>query len=656
MPHFNKGPRYIAVSIGILLIAIIAMLIWRASANVNEQSGPETESRIVAASSATVQSTQAPDSPTSTGQSTIDFGYRDATLPTEQRVELLIRQMTLPEKLAQMVQAERKTITPEEMTEYGVGSILSAGGSAPSPNDPSAWLEMIDGFQRAALQSRLGIPMLYAIDAVHGNNNVYGATLFPHNIGLGATRDADLVRRIGEATALELRATGIPWNFAPCLCVPEDERWGRTYEGYGETPELVAKLGAAYVTGLQGAPNSNDWLGDHRAIATLKHWIGDGATQGGIDRGDAELSEDELRQLIAPYAASIEAGAQSVMVSFSSINGVKMHGHTTLINGVLKGQLSFKGIVVSDYNGIEEMEPDFTQAVKRGVLAGIDVFMQPDNWKGFINTLQQLVEKGEVPEERIDDAVRRILRVKFESRLFDNPMGDFSLAKEVGSQAHRELAREAAAKSLVLLKNDKGTLPLDKKLNKIAVVGSMADDIGGQSGGWSIQWQGQLGEITPGTTILQAIEQAVSPETIVAYDPAGTDVKGADSIVAVLGESPYAEGAGDSQELRLSKDDIELLNRISKFDVPITVILLSGRPLILTDELKKMDALVAAWLPGTEGSGIGDVLFGDRPFTGKLPITWPRSIDQIPIATKKGTGTEQKPLFEYGYGLTTTTN
>jgi beta-glucosidase len=587
-------------------------------------------------------------------QAVIETDYLDASLPTEERVELLLRQMTLPEKIAQMVQAERRTITPEEMAEYGVGSILSAGGSAPSPNEPAAWAEMIDGYQRAALQTRLKIPMLYAIDAVHGNNNVYGATLFPHNIGLGATRDADLVGRIGAATALELRATGIPWNFAPCLCVPQDERWGRTYEGYGETPELVAELGKAYVEGMQGEMGAGDWLGDHRAIATLKHWVGDGATQGGVDRGDAVLTEAQLQKLIEPYAAGIEAGARSVMVSFSSLNGEKMHGHRGMVNDVLKDRLGFTGIVVSDYNGIEEMEPDFTQAVKRGVLAGIDVFMQPDNWKGFLTTLRKLVEDGEVPEERINDAVRRILRVKIESRLFESPLSDRSLGTMLGSPRHRALAREAVAKSLVLLKNDNRLLPLDKKLKKIAVVGSMADDIGGQSGGWSIQWQGQLGEITPGTTILKAIERTVSSETVVVHDPMGANIAGAESIVAVLGEPPYAEGAGDNQDLRLSKEDAELLDRISKTGAPVTVVLLSGRPIILTGEMDKMDALVAAWLPGTEGEGVSDVLFGDVTFTGKLPISWPRSIEQIPIQANEETATTSKPLFDYGYGLSTT--
>lgn len=587
------------------------------------------------------------------GQSLVD--YKDATQPIEQRVDSLLALMTLEEKIGQMVQAERRSISPADMTKYGIGSVLSAGGSAPSPNEPAAWMDMVDMLQQGALDSRLGIPMLYGIDAIHGHNNVYGATLFPHNIGLGAAGDADLVRGIAAATAEEVRATGIAWNFAPCICSPQDVRWGRTYEGYSESPELVSKLGAAYVEGLQGDMATEGGLSENRVIASIKHWVGDGATEGGVDRGDAKLTEEEMEVFIEPYRASIQAGARTVMVSFSSWNGEKLHGSRRMITDVLKGELGFTGFVVSDYNGIEEMEPaDFFSAVKRGVLAGIDMFMEPDNWRGFQKTLRDLVERGEVPVERIDDAVRRILTVKFEAGLFEKPFGDRELQSSgtVGSERHRALAREAVAKSAVLLKNEGSLLPLSAAAKKLIVVGPMADDIGAQSGGWTISWQGMLGDITPGTTIVDGIRQAVSPETEIVHDPSGEQIEGGDAVIVVVGEEPYAEGLGDSGSISLSDRDIALLGRVHASGLPSVVVLLSGRPLLIAEELERSDAFVAAWLPGTEGAGIADVLFGAKPFSGKLSYTWPRSIDQLPAA-RAGVPIAADPLFPIGYGLTT---
>ncbi|MFC5532546.1 glycoside hydrolase family 3 protein [Cohnella yongneupensis] len=643
MPKNRKLSSIFFVSLSVLIAFAITITLYYA---LKERGSDYRSGKITEPTPSASQSTAEADQ---------TAAYKDAMLPVSDRVDSLLSQMTLEEKIGQMVQAERKSISPADMTKYGVGSVLSGGGSAPSPNEPAAWMDMVDKFQQGALESRLGIPMIYGVDAVHGHNNVYGATLFPHNIALGATRDAELVREIGDATAEEMRATGILWDFAPCVCMPQDARWGRTYEGFSETSELTSALGAAFVSGLQGdLTRGNGLSGDH-AIATLKHWVGDGSTEGGVDRGDAQLSDAELEAFIAPYRAGIQAGARTVMVSFSSLNGEKLHGSRRLITDVLKGELGFTGFVISDYNGIEEMEPgDFTLAVKNGVLAGIDMFMEPDNWRAFMKTLQALVDDGEVPQERIDDAVRRILTVKFEAGLFDKPFGDRALlaADVVGSDAHRALAREAVAKSAVLLKNEGGYLPLKPTIKKLTVVGSMADDIGGQSGGWSLSWQGQFGDSTPGTTIVQGIKQVVSPETEVVYDKDGTRISGGDAVVVVIGEEPYAEGLGDNKTLSLSERDIVLLDRAHASGLPTIVVLLSGRPLLIADELGKMEALVAAWLPGTEAGGIADVLFGVKPFGGKLSFTWPRTLDQLPTA-RAGKVVVDNPLFPYGYGLTT---
>ncbi|MBS3785058.1 MAG: glycoside hydrolase family 3 C-terminal domain-containing protein, partial [Anaerolineae bacterium] len=549
-------------------------------------------------------------------------------------------------------------IAEGDITRRGIGGLLSGGGGYPETNTAKAWADMVDGFQEYALASRLGIPLIYGVDAVHGHNNVYGAVIFPHNIGLGAAGDPALMERIGWVTAAEMVATGIYWNYAPAVSVPQDIRWGRTYEGYSEDTELVSTLATAYLRGLQG----EDLGAPDTVLATPKHFVGDGGTAWGssstpgyeIDQGVTEVDEATLRAVhMPPYAAAIEAGARSVMISYSSWGGIKMHAQEYLISDVLKGEgpdgLGFDGFVVSDWGAINQITDDYGEAVVTAINAGIDVNMVPYDYGRFMDTLIQAVESDDVPEERIDDAVRRILTVKFEMGLFDHPFSNESLLAEVGSQEHRALAREAVSKSLVLLKNNDNTLPLSKETPSITVVGTAADDVGTQCGGWTIEWQGETGDITPGTTILEGIQGAVSPNTAIDYDPYGHFEAPADVCVAVIGEEPYAEGQGDSDSLSLPIADIRMLRRLPDQCDRIVVVLISGRPLIVTDYLGEWDAFVAAWLPGTEGQGVADVLFGDVTFSGRLPYTWPRSVDQLPLSALQSSGEE--PLFPFGYGL-----
>jgi beta-glucosidase len=564
-----------------------------------------------------------------------------------------------------MTQIEKNSVKPGDVAGHFVGSVLSGGGGYPTPNTPEAWLKMVNAFQEEALTTRLGIPLIYGADAVHGHNNVKGATIFPQQIGLGATGDADLVQRIGRATAEEVAATGVRWNFAPVVAVPQDIRWGRTYESYGENTDLVSKLGAVYLRGLQD--------GSPAILATPKHYIGDGGTAFGsstassmgvdylLDQGDMKADEATVRRLfLPPYKAAIDAGAMTIMVSFSSWNGTKMHAQKYLLTDVLKGELGFQGFLVSDWAGIDQISPDYYQDVVTSINAGLDMIMVPSDYDRFISSLTKAVEQGDVPMARIDDAVRRILAVKFKLGLFESPIVDAGALETVGSEAHRQLAREAVRKSLVLLKNDNEALPLDKSAATVFVAGKAAEDIGVQCGGWTIEWQGASGDITPGTTILGAIEKAVSPETSVRFDSTGrfadvTDAAGkpviADVGIAVVGEQPYAEGVGDRENLALSAVDAAAIGRLRERSVLLVIVLLSGRPMIITDQLAQADAVVAAWLPGTEGAGVTDVLFGDYPFAGKLPYTWPRTMAQLPFdLANPGTG-EDAPLFSFGYGL-----
>ncbi|GAA4562984.1 glycoside hydrolase family 3 N-terminal domain-containing protein [Micromonospora coerulea] len=576
------------------------------------------------------------------------FPYQDPTLPVATRVADLLARMTLDEKIGQMTQAERGSVTQADLTTYRLGSILSGGGSAPTPNTPTAWADMYDGFQRAALATPLAIPMIYGVDAVHGHNNVSGATIFPHNIGLGATRDPVLVQQIGQAVAEEVSGTGVDWDFAPCLCVARNDRWGRTYESFGETPDLPSDM-STLVTGLQGATLG----GPSSVLATAKHYLGDGGTTGGDDQGDTQLTEAELRAVhLPPFQAAVQRGVGSVMISYSSWNGVKLHGNQYLITTVLKGELGFTGFVVSDWNGIDQIDGagGFTAAeVTAAVNAGIDMVMVPSAWKTFITTLRAEVQNGHVPLSRIDDANRRILTKKFELGLFERPYTDRSLTPTVGNAAHRALARQAVRESQVLLKNADGVLPLARDNNKIFVAGKNADNIGNQSGGWTISWQGSSGNITPGTTILQGIRAAVGPTTTVTYNQRGTGIdRTYRAAIAVVGETPYAEGQGDrTGSMSLDREDLRTISTLRNAGVPVIVVLVSGRPLDIATELPAWNALLASWLPGTEGAGVTDVLFGAAP-TGKLPMTWMNAVSQQPINAGDG----QVPLFAQGYGLT----
>ncbi|HEU4423173.1 MAG TPA: carbohydrate-binding protein, partial [Pilimelia sp.] len=482
------------------------------------------------------------------------------------------------------------------------------------------------------------------VDAVHGHNNVVGATIFPHNIGLGATRNPTLVQNIGRAVAEEVAGTGIDWDFAPCLCVARNDRWGRTYESFGEKPELPTQL-ATIITGLQtGTPN---------VLATAKHYVGDGGTTNGTDQGNTELSEAQLRAIhLPPFQAAIQRNVGSVMISYSSWNGVKLHGHQYLITTVLKGELGFSGFVVSDWNGIDQIDgaAGFTAAeVRTAVNAGIDMVMVPHEWRTFINLLRTEVQAGRVTMARIDDANRRILTKKFELGLFERPLTDRTWTSTVGSAAHRTLARQAVRESQVVLKNAGNILPLARDNNRIFVAGKNADNIGHQSGGWTISWQGGSGAITPGTTILQGIRNTVGASTTVTFSANGSGINNTyQAAIAVVGETPYAEGAGDRPgSMGLDSTDLNTLNTLRASGVPVVVVLVSGRPMDIAAQLPDWNALVAAWLPGTEGQGVADILFGVAQPTGKLPMTWMQSASQQPINDGDG----KTPLFPYGFGL-----
>jgi beta-glucosidase len=577
--------------------------------------------------------------------------YQDASLPVATRVADLLSRMSLDDKVGQMTQASRNALTnSQDIATYRLGSILSGGGEAPGNNSATGWADMYDGYQRTALTTSLAIPIIYGLDAVHGNNNVYGSTVFPHNIGLGAARDPDLVQRVGRATAEEVTGAGLDWTFAPCLCVARNDRWGRTYESYGEKPEIGVSY-APIVTGLQGTTLG----GAASVLATAKHYIGDGGTTNGTDQGNTQISEAELRAIhLPPFQAAVAKGVGSVMISYSSFNGVKMHGNKYLITDLLKGELGFTGFVVTDWAGIDQLDgaAGFTQAeVVSAINAGVDMVMVPTDYKAFINYLRSAVNAGQIPMSRIDDAVSRILTKKFELGLFEHPLSDRSYTAGVGSQAHRDLARQAVRESQVLLKNAGNVLPL-AKTGKYFVAGKSADNIGNQSGGWTISWQGASGNITPGTTILQGIRQ-VAPGATVTYSADGSGIDSSyTAAIAVVGETPYAEGRGDrTGSMSLDSTDLGTIARLRAAGVPVIVVLVSGRPLDIAAEVGNWSALLAAWLPGTEGAGVADVLFGAYNPTGKLPVTWMNSVSQQPINDGDG----KTGLYAYGYGLTYTT-
>jgi beta-glucosidase len=521
---------------------------------------------------------------------------------------------------------------------------------------------MYDSYQAHALKTRLAIPLLYGVDAVHGHNNVLGAVIFPHEIGLGCARNPKLVEQAARITAEEVRATGIQWTFAPCVAVPLDIRWGRTYEGFSESTDLVETLGEAAVRGFQGLDLSSPLS----VLACAKHYVGDGGTTAGtarsffaargprLDQGDTRVDEATLRRIHLPgYIAAIRAGVGTIMPSYSSWNGVKCSASKRLLTEILKQELGFQGFVISDYNAIYQLPGDRAAQIEASINAGMDMVMMQRGYRQFAAILKQLVQSGNVPMSRIDDAVRRILRVKFAMGLMTpgrSQMADRSLWKSFGSPEHRRVARECVRQSVVLLKNQSRTLPLSKSLPRIHVAGTSADDIGNQCGGWTIQWQGQSGPVTTGgTTILAAIRQAVSKNTKVTFSPDGSGAEGASVSIAVVGETPYAEAGGDRSDLSLAQADLDVIKNLKAAGIPVVVVLLSGRPMIIDKALPNADAFLAAWLPGTEGEGVADVIFGDYHPTGKLSFSWPRSMDQVPINIHSA---NYDPLFKFGYGLT----
>ena len=591
--------------------------------------------------------------------------YLDASRSVDERVADLLGRMTLEEKIGQMTLVEKGSIGPADVARYAIGGVLSGGGGYPAgDNTVDGWVEMVHGYQDAALSTRLAIPLLYGVDAVHGHANLVGATVFPHNVGLGAADDPELVEAIARATAREMIATGIYWNYAPVLAVPRDIRWGRSYEGYGEDPELVTRLSRAALRGLQG----DDLSAADTVLATPKHYVGDGGTafrtspvRGGLlDQGDTLVDEQTLRRVhLAPYVEAVDGGARSIMISFSSWQGEPMHGHSYLIRDVLRGELGFDGFVVSDWGGVDAVARGYDQAVALSIEAGIDMNMVPHDYRRFIAATLRGVERGELSLERIDEAVAAILRVKFELGLFERPYGDAGLQASVGSPEHRALAREAAASTVVLLKNDDSALPLRAEADQtVLVAGFGSDSVGMQSGGWTIEWQGSTASLTPGTTILDALRAGFGLRTTVLHDLTArfTDADGAplrgDVGIAVIGERPYAEWFGDSATLSLGAADVAVIERLREQVDVLVIVLLSGRPLVMDVQLNLADAVVAAWLPGSEGDGVTDVLFGEREVTGTLPYTWPRHIDQLPFDFDDlpGEGCDA-PLFPRGYGL-----
>ena len=586
----------------------------------------------------------------------------------DSQVKALLAQMTLEEKIGQMTQPEHRPLmaNPGDIQKYFIGSVLSGGNDDPKEgNTLEAWTNVYDEVQSEAIKTRLAIPVIYGVDAVHGHNNVEGAVIFPQNIALGCARDAELVERIGRITAKEVRATGIQWTFAPCVTVPQDIRWGRIYEGFSEDPAIVRTLGAAAVRGLQGN------LGNPLSIlACAKHFIGDGGTTAaipalwpgapagilGLDQGDTQLDEAALRRIHLPgYIDAIKAGVGSIMPSYNTWNGVKCSASKRLLTEILKDELGFEGFLISDYNAIGQIDPgDYKKSIEISINAGMDMAMEPENYAKFFETLKELVEEGKVPMSRIDDAVTRILRVKFAMGLMekDRPqLADRKLHESFGSAEHRAVAREAVRKSVVLLKNENQTLPISKQIARIHVAGKSADNIGNQCGGWTIEWQGKSGSVTPGgTTVLEAVKAAVLPGTNVTYSLDGSGAEGATLALAVIGERPYAEFVGDRADLTLDAEDRATIANLKKAGVPVAVLLIAGRPMILGDTLGQADALAVAFLPGTEGKGLTDVLFGDFKPSGKLSFSWPKSMDQLPLNIHTITADKQ-PLFPLGYGL-----
>ena len=573
----------------------------------------------------------------------------------------LLRRMTLDEKIGQMTQADQQFLKSlDDIQNYHLGSLLSGGDSDPKAgNDLQSWADLYDRYQARALQTRLRIPLLYGIDAVHGHNNVLGATIFPHNIGLGCTRNPELVEKAARITAEEVRATGIQWAFAPCVAVPQDIRWGRTYEGYSESPDVVKLLGEAATRGLQSGGLDNP----RAVLACAKHFAGDGGTTFGtgqgkksgerfpLDQGDTRVDEATLRRIhLQGYRPAVGAGVGSIMPSYNSWNGEKASGSKRLLTEILKQEFGFEGFLISDYAALNQLPGNYKQQIERSVNAGMDMVMVPEHYQDFFVKLKENVEEGKIPIDRIDDAVLRILRVKIAMGMLDakrSQLADRSLHQSFGSAEHRAVAREAVRQSLVLLKNNNHVLPLFKEAVRIHVAGKSADDIGNQCGGWTIDWQGKSGNVIQGTTVLEAIRKAAGSARV-TYSKDGSGASGASVGVVVVGETPYAEMFGDRTDLRLGAEDVAAIEAMKSAGIPVVAVLLSGRPIFIDDALGRVDALVAAWLPGTEGDGVADVLFGSYKPTGKLAYTWPKASSASLHRGDAGYET----LFPFGYGLT----
>ncbi len=589
---------------------------------------------------------------------TVDAGAA-RSFPTQaclDKASALLAMMTSDEKAAQLQQIERANVSASDITTYGVGSVYSQGGSAPASNTPTGWADMVDGFRTASFSSRLKIPIIYGLDVVHGVGPVKGATVFPHNIGLGATRDPALVEQVATAIAEEAAGVGADFPFGPVVAVARDERWGRTYESFGEAPELPSAMGVAYTNGFQKRG------GPFTVLANAKHYLGDGGTLSGVNAANTSGDETALRALhLTPYEAVVGAGVGSIMASYSSWQGTRMHMNTMMITDVLKGQLGFAGFVGSDYNGCT------TNGVNLGscLNAGVDMIMTSGpSASSFLSMVRSLVPNT-VPQSRIDDAARRILVVKCEMGLLDGTqrLVDRTVTAQVGSPAHRAVARQAVAASVVVLKNDGGVLPLSKNVPAVALGGKTADNIGNQCGGWTVTWQGMSGNVTTGGTTIRAALETVLTSSHVNYALDGSATGNGSTVgIAVIGETPYSEGCGDIPSpqggsscanrpttLEVDSADVAVVQKMKNAGLQTVVVLVTGRPLMLDQILPIADAIVVAWLPGTEGAGVTDVLFGDVHPTGKLPRTWPSSMSQIPINMGDA---NYNPLYPYAYGLT----
>lgn len=567
----------------------------------------------------------------------------------EVKVEALLEKMTLEEKIGQMSQIRHFTDIEEgDVKRKLIGSVIHTDGPTPGQS-AIEWQERFIELQKEALSTRLGIPLLIGVDAIHGQNTFNGATVFPHNIGMGATRNPELVKNAARITAIESQATGFNWVFSPCIAIPYNERWGRVYEAYSESTELTQKMVVASVQGHQG-----DLTSTKTVLATAKHFIGDGSTDYGIEGGESSQAMDEVyERLIPPYIDAINEGVGAVMASFNTLSGVPMHAHKALLTDSLKSSLGFEGIVLSDWKGYSRFGGNDI------INAGVDMVMAVDGDLDFFQKeLMKAVSKGVVPVERIDDAVKRILRQKFRLGLFEKPFPDQSLIKELGSIKHRDVARQAVRESLVLLKNQHETLPISTDVKKIVVVGEHANNSGFQSGGWTIGWQGTKESYNGSTTILDGIRELASSEVV--YDSIAKDqIYDADIAIIVVGETPYAEFMGDikdstsNYQLTLTEEHRNYIESYSTNVDKVIVVLVSGRPLVVTDQINISDAFVAAWYPGSEGNGVAEVLFGSYNFTGKLPHSWPKSVSDFD--DKYGPNfwdNSITPLYEFGYGLT----